>query len=111
MMVGWISLYQTQGMTSPLHVFQDARFAKSRTQGWEARGLVILERGHHLTIFADTGNVLWSGRLRPRRNWLALIYSRREVGWFPENTDWKTWHGYFCQQPPLPSELQFLSNL
>ena len=103
---GWISLYQTQGMDDPLYVFQDAHFAKSRTEGWELQGLVILAPGHHLTIFADSGDVLWSGELKPRRKCLGWLYPKQAVGWFAHGTDWKTWHGYFCHQPPLKAQLQ-----
>lgn len=103
---GWISLYQTQGMDYPLYIFQDARFAKNRSEGWEPQGLIILTPGHHLSIFSDSSEVLWSGKLKPRRNWLGWVYPKREMGWFAEGIEWKSWHAYFCYQPPLRATLQ-----
>ena len=105
MLHGWIDLYQAQGMSAPAHVFQDARFALSRTEGWEAPGLILLGAGHRLTILADDGAILWSGRLVPRRTWRRWISGRRDEGWIPENTDQADWDAYFRRHPPLNARL------
>lgn len=105
---GWIGEYFAQGMDEVWAIFQDRRHARDRDGGWQLEGMLRLQDGDHLTIYALDGSVLWSGELRARGGRWGLG-RRRSPGqsvWHPAQVTAERWRGWLRHQPPLEAELR-----
>jgi len=89
-------------------------------QGWEGRieyafnfegskGPLFLESGQHLTIYSESGDVIWSGKIKfvKKNNWFdkhkldAKIWS-----WIKQKgVSYADWMDWFWRKPPLKAKL------
>ena len=92
---GWIGTYWETGMEEPPRlIFQDERFTEGKS--WAMEGMHELRPGHHLTIYAPDGDLLWEGTLGvKRRSWFGPAHLVP-----PEIDHW------FHLHPPLRAELR-----
>lgn len=104
---GWVSDFWEQGMEGERwHLFQDAAHAQGREQGWRREGMLLLQSGDELTIFADDGSLRWQGVLLARRlRWFGRKVSPHESAWHPHDVTVELWQGWFRQQPALIATL------
>lgn len=104
---GWIAEYHTQGMEEVWQIFQDEKFSRSRTEGWNEEGMHILSPGDNLTIYDDEGNELWSGVIVLKQNLIERIlnwFKRTQPNTFGD-VDPILWVQLFRSQPPLRAKL------
>jgi len=89
-------------------------------QGWEGRieyafnfegskGPLFLESGQHLTIYSESGDVIWSGKIKfvKKNNWFdkhkldAKIWSWNKQ----KGVSYADWMDWFWRKPPLKAKL------
>ena len=97
---GWLLDYHEQGMESQfIPMFQDARFAENRSEGWEREGLYTLMPGDHLVVRDEDGKVLFEGTLVKRRR--GLLYQAKMLAppWL-SGVSYTRWHGWLKARLP-----------
>jgi hypothetical protein len=98
---GWISEYWEQGMEYVAAIFQDRSHATGRDGGWRYEGMHSLCEGDELTILADDGAVLWSGRVGSMGCDGRLEIMPATSAWVPPGIDPAQWREWFCASPSL----------